>query len=150
MIDDKLYDILRWLAQLVFPGLATLYFALSSIWGLPYPNEIVGTITAINVFIGALIGLNSAVYNVKKSSMAGDFAFDNVPNPTRALPIDEKTYLILKWTIITVLPAMGSLYSTLSLLWCFPYGEQVVGTVAAITAFGGLLLGISTQQFKKG
>ena len=48
MMNNKLYDVLKYIALIVLPALATLYFALSSIWGLPYGEQIVGTITAID------------------------------------------------------------------------------------------------------
>lgn len=62
-MSDKLYDVLKWIAQILLPAAATLYFALSQIWGLPYGEEIVGTITAFDAFLGALLGITSAVYN---------------------------------------------------------------------------------------
>ena len=62
-MSDKMYDVLKWIAQILLPAAATLYFALSQIWGLPYGEEIVGTITAFDAFLGALLGITSAVYN---------------------------------------------------------------------------------------
>ncbi len=62
---NKVYNILKFVAQIVLPAVATLYFALSSIWGLPYGEQIVGTITAIDTFLGALLGISTASY--KKS-----------------------------------------------------------------------------------
>ena len=62
-MNNKVYDLLKYIAQIVLPALATLYFALSKIWGLPYGEEIVGTISAIDVFLGALLGLSSMNYN---------------------------------------------------------------------------------------
>ena len=64
-MSDKLYNILKAIAQYVLPALATLYFAVASIWNLPYATEVVGTITAIDAFIGALIGVSSAQYYKK-------------------------------------------------------------------------------------
>lgn len=61
-MSNKLYDILKYIAQIVLPAIATLYFALSQIWGLPYGEEIVGTITAIDCFLGALLGISTAQY----------------------------------------------------------------------------------------
>lgn len=63
--NNKVYDVLKYVAQIILPALATLYFALSKIWGLPYGEEIVGTISAIDVFLGALLGISSASYNKK-------------------------------------------------------------------------------------
>lgn len=62
MLSNKTYDILKFVAQLVLPGIGTLYFALSQIWGLPYGEEIVGTITAIDTFLGGLLGYSSSKY----------------------------------------------------------------------------------------
>lgn len=62
LLDNKLYDILKYIALIVLPALGTLYFALSKIWGLPYGTEIVGTITAIDTFIGALLKLSDTSY----------------------------------------------------------------------------------------
>lgn len=61
--SDKAYNIIKWIAQLVLPAAGTLYFALSQIWGFPFGEEIVGTITAIDVFLGALIGISTVQYN---------------------------------------------------------------------------------------
>lgn len=62
-MSNKTYDILKYIAQIVLPALGTLYFALSSIWGLPYGEQIVGTITAVDAFLGALLGISSVKYN---------------------------------------------------------------------------------------
>lgn len=62
-MNDKIYDILKYIAQIVLPAIATLYFALSQIWGLPYGEQIVGTITAIDCFLGALLGISTLNYN---------------------------------------------------------------------------------------
>lgn len=61
-LSNKTYDILKWVAQILFPGIATLYFAMSKIWGLPYCEEVVGTLSALTVFIGTIIGISSANY----------------------------------------------------------------------------------------
>lgn len=63
--------------------------------------------------------------------------------------LNDKTYNILKWVALVVLPALGSLYFALAGFWGFPYGEQIVGTITAIDAFLGAILGISTVQYNK-
>ncbi len=65
MLNNKIYDILKYIAQIVLPALGTLYFALAGIWGFPYGEEIVGTITAIDTFLGAILMLSSTKYNKK-------------------------------------------------------------------------------------
>lgn len=60
--SDKVYQTLKWIALYLLPALGTLYFALSSIWGFPYGEQVVGTITAIDAFLGALLGISTANY----------------------------------------------------------------------------------------
>lgn len=61
--SNKTYDVLKWIAMYVLPALGTLYFALAGIWGLPYGEQVVGTITAVDTFIGVLLGISSSNYN---------------------------------------------------------------------------------------
>ena len=63
MMNNKIYDVLKWIAQYGLPALGTLYFALAGIWNLPYGEEVVGTITAIDAFLGVLLGISTAQYN---------------------------------------------------------------------------------------
>lgn len=63
LISNKAYDILKFVAQIALPALGSLYFALSTIWGLPYGEQIVGTITAIDAFLGAILGISTKMYN---------------------------------------------------------------------------------------
>lgn len=63
IFSDKTYNLLKWIAMIVLPALGALYFGLASIWGLPYGQEIVGTITVIDTFLGAILGISSSNYN---------------------------------------------------------------------------------------
>lgn len=65
-MSNKVYDILKWIALVVLPALATFYFTLSLIWGLPYGKEIEGTIIAIDTFLGVILGISNINYNKKK------------------------------------------------------------------------------------
>ena len=62
-MSNKTYDMLKWIAQYLLPASGTLYFALAAIWGLPYGEQVVGTITAVDTFLGVLLGISSASYN---------------------------------------------------------------------------------------
>lgn len=62
-MSNKVYDILKFAAQIALPAIATLYFALATIWNLPYAEAVVGTITAIDLFIGTLLGISSVEFN---------------------------------------------------------------------------------------
>lgn len=63
MITGKLYDRLKWFAQICLPALGTLYFTLAGIWGLGSGDEVVGTIMAIDLFLGVLLGISQINYN---------------------------------------------------------------------------------------
>ena len=62
-MSNKTYDVLKYIAQIVLPALGTLYFALAQIWKLPLGEEVVGTITAVDAFLGVLLGISTAQYN---------------------------------------------------------------------------------------
>lgn len=62
VFSDKVYDKLKYIAQYILPGLGTLYFALSTIWGFPYGEQVVGTVTAIDTFLGAILGISTKNY----------------------------------------------------------------------------------------
>ena len=62
-MSNKVYDVLKYIAQIVLPALATLWFGIGSIWGIPYTEQIVGTITAVDAFLGIILGISTAKYN---------------------------------------------------------------------------------------
>lgn len=62
-MNNRTYDILKYIAQIVLPALGTLYFALAQIWGLHYGEAVVGTITAVDAFLGALLRISTNSYN---------------------------------------------------------------------------------------
>ena len=61
-MSNKIYDLLKFLCTVLIPAFSTLYFALSEIWGLPLGAQVVGTLAAIDTFIGVCIGISSANY----------------------------------------------------------------------------------------
>ena len=67
-MSDKTYNVLKWIAQMLLPALGTLYFALAGIWGFPYGEQIVGTITAVDTFLGIILGISTAQYNKTKEN----------------------------------------------------------------------------------
>ena len=62
-MSNKVYDVLKWIAMYFLPAIGTLYFALSGIWNLPSGEQVVGTITAVDTFLGVLLGISTAQYN---------------------------------------------------------------------------------------
>lgn len=62
-MSNKAYDTLKWIAQILLPALGTLYFALAGIWNFPYAEAVVGTITAVDTFLGVILGISTINYN---------------------------------------------------------------------------------------
>ena len=61
-MSNKTYDILKWIAQILLPAIGTLYFAIAQIWCLHYAEQIVGTIMALDAFLGAILGVSTMAY----------------------------------------------------------------------------------------
>lgn len=76
LISNATYDALKWVAQLLLPALGALYFGLSQIWGFPHGEEVVGTITLVDVFLGALLGLSTSAYNRSEEKFDGALLVD--------------------------------------------------------------------------
>lgn len=71
-LSNKVYDILKWIALILLPALAVLYGALAPVWGWPYPDQIVYTITAVDTFLGALLGISNYSYNREQGEQDAD------------------------------------------------------------------------------
>lgn len=71
-MSNKVYDVLKYIAQIVLPALGTLYFALAKIWSFPYGAEIVGTISAVDAFLGALLKISTNQYNKENAEDADE------------------------------------------------------------------------------
>lgn len=65
-LSNKSYDVLKWVAQILLPATAALYVAVAGIWGFPYAKEVAGTISAVDLFLGALLGISSMNYYKEK------------------------------------------------------------------------------------
>ena len=66
MLNNKVYDILKWLCIFVLPALAALVRVVFETWGIPYGEQISATIVAVNAFLGAVLGLSNTVYKKNK------------------------------------------------------------------------------------
>ena len=67
-MSNAMYDKLKFVAQILLPAIGTLYFALAGIWGFPYAEQIVGTITAVDTFLGVVLGISTMNYNEDNNS----------------------------------------------------------------------------------
>lgn len=87
MFSNMMYDRLKFLAQILLPALGTLYFTLAGIWGLPSAEEVVGTIVAIDTFLGVLLHVSTRSYD--KSDAKFDGSID-----VMYLPEGKKTFML--------------------------------------------------------
>ncbi len=67
LLKDKVYDILKWVVMIVLPAVATLYAALSAVWGWPMVDEVISTITAVTAFLGVMLGISTAEFQKTKA-----------------------------------------------------------------------------------
>lgn len=84
ILGDKTYKVLKWTTLMAIPAAGTFYFTLSQIWGLPYGEQVVGTLMAVAVFLGALIGISSRQYH------NSDYRFDGSLNVVEE--VDKRIY----------------------------------------------------------
>lgn len=68
-LPNKIYDVLKYITTIVLPAIGAFYFALSDIWGLPYALQVVGTLSAVTVLLGALLGISAAQYSKTHESV---------------------------------------------------------------------------------
>jgi hypothetical protein len=79
-MSSKIYDQLKFIAQVALPALGTLYFTLAGIWSLPAPEQVVGTIVAVDTFLGVLLHLSTNKYNQSEDKYAGEIVTSETKN----------------------------------------------------------------------
>jgi hypothetical protein len=70
-LSNRLYDGSKFFAQIVLPAFGTLYFALATIWALPSAEEVVGTVVAVDTFLGVVLGISTKGYNASDAKYDG-------------------------------------------------------------------------------
>lgn len=82
--NSKVYDTLKWIAQVVLPAFGTLYFALAQLYGWDNGSKVVGTVVAVDAFLGVILHLSSVAYDKSEAK------YDGVANVTETA--DKKTF----------------------------------------------------------
>jgi len=70
-LNNKVYDVVKWVAMVGLPASAALYYGLANIWGFPYAEQVVGTIAVVNTFLGAVVGVSTYNYNKSNNPQEG-------------------------------------------------------------------------------
>jgi hypothetical protein len=146
-VNSKTYDVLKWVALILLPALAVFYTAISGTMphGLPYTVEVVKTITALDAFLGILLGISTAQYNSGRPTSMSVESVESVDGV-----IDNKTYDILKFVAQIFLPAFATLYFTIGSTWGLQNPEQVVAIIMAVDSFLGMMLDFNNNQLSAG
>lgn len=148
ILNNRIYDFLKWFTLVFLPALSVFYLALASSLNLPYPNEVAATIAALDVFLAALLGVSTSNYKLCVATLQFNLT-DMFGTPTKGLFFSKVHYDILTWIAQILLPAFAALYFALANVWHLPYPDQIVATIMAIDTFLGTLLSLSTAQFHK-
>ena len=133
LMTKRQYNILKWFVILILPAAGVLYLTLGKLWVWTNTAEIALTIAAVNLFLASILGIVGSV-------------MENTPN---FLELSDSTYDTLKWLVLQLLPGSAVIYVALAGVWKLPYTVEIVSTVTAVTAFLGIVLGISTARFVK-
>ena len=75
-LSDKQYNFIKFMTVTFLPALGTLYFALATAWGLPAPEQILGSCLAVQAFIAVIMGISTKQYQ------NSDARFDGVLTTT--------------------------------------------------------------------
>lgn len=147
VLKNKVYDLLKWMTLILIPAISVLYLAMANIWGLPYGTEVVATLAAIDLFLAAILGISTNTFKVMNPMYRINLV--KLSGNAANWIVSSELYEVLTWITQILLPALSVLYGALAAVWALPYPDQIVGTIMAIDAFLGMLLGFSTAQFHK-
>lgn len=82
-LNSGLYDKLKFLAQILLPALGTLYFALAGIWDFPDAEKVIGSITAVDTFLGVMLGISTVAYNKSQARYVGVINVIDAPDGSK-------------------------------------------------------------------
>jgi len=77
-LSGRTYDFLKFVAQVLLPALGTLYFAVAGVWGLPFADQVVGTVLAVDTFLGVVLGISTAQYRASNALQLANPEYDGV------------------------------------------------------------------------
>lgn len=59
LLPDRVYDVLKWVALIALPAIATLVQTLGPVWGWTWADPAATTISAVALTIGVIIGASA-------------------------------------------------------------------------------------------
>lgn len=92
ILGNTTYDTMKYTTEIILPGIGALYFALAQIWGLPNAEEVVGSLAALTVFLGLLVGYSRKSYNHSDAKFDGEMVIeDNADGTGTMFSLDLST-----------------------------------------------------------
>lgn len=92
LLSNRGYNLLKWLSAFVLPALSVLYVSLGQMWDFPKIEEVVGSITAVNTFLGGLLAYSTKSYNQSDSRFDGEFEIREGQNPRLVMNEDPESF----------------------------------------------------------
>lgn len=145
--SNKTYDALNWVAMVLLPAIAVLYMGLAKVWPFPYVSEVVGTIAAIDTFLGAVLGLSTVKFNTGIADTKPIVRSTIIKTLSTSWIMSNQLYDLTKLFVQVILPAAATLYLALGNLWGWVLVEPVVATIMLVDTFLGMLLDFNKNQF---
>jgi hypothetical protein len=101
--SNSVYDFLKQLAQYWFPAAGTAYATIAALWGLPFAVQIVGTLAALDVLLGVILGISTAVYTSSGAAYDGSLVVDSSgPTDTHSLEFNAPLTTLAQQSAITL------------------------------------------------
>lgn len=91
LLSNEVYDTLKKIAQIWLPAAGTLYFTIAQIWGLPGAEQVVGTIVAVDTFLGIVLGFSTKTYNASEAKYDGQIHVAEHPETGQKVATMELT-----------------------------------------------------------
>lgn len=88
MLSDKAYGIAKHLVQIILPAVASLYFGLAAIWGLPRSEEVVGTLAVLATFLGVVLGISGREYYASGAAYDGQMVINKTEDGTKVFGLE--------------------------------------------------------------
>lgn len=106
VMNGRVYDLLKKLAQIWLPALGTLYFALSAVWGLPGADKVTGTVIAVDTFLGVMLNISKNQYEASGAQYDGTVqVIQNSQGAAAGFQINPEDLVHKDSVTIKVLPA---------------------------------------------
>lgn len=92
IFSNAWYDRVKFITQIVLPGLGALYYGLAQIWGFPAADKVLGSITVVVTFLGLLLQVSSSRFAKGGGVYDGEIVTERLPGgePVYAIAFETR------------------------------------------------------------